>query len=80
MIILERNKIGYPQIFQIAETAKDTFNIRKLQLGKPYTLLCSKDSLELPMSFIYQPNKEEYVVINFKDSIHAYTNSKPINM
>jgi hypothetical protein len=44
-LILERNKIGYPKIFHIAEKAKDTFDIRKLQVGKPYTLLCSKDSL-----------------------------------
>lgn len=76
--ILERNKIGYPKIFHIAEKAKDTFDIRRLQLGKPYTLLCSKDSLELPKCFIYQPNLEEYVVINFEDSIHAYTSRKPI--
>ncbi|MFD2822712.1 peptidoglycan DD-metalloendopeptidase family protein [Lacinutrix iliipiscaria] len=77
--ILERNNIGYPHIFQIAEKAKDTFDIRKLQVGKPYTLLCSKDdSLQKPKCFIYQPNKEEYVVINFQDSIHAYTSTKPI--
>ncbi len=76
--ILERNKIGYPKIFHIAEKAKDTFDIRRLQVGKPYTLLCSKDSLEIPESFIYQPNKEEYVVINFKDSIHAFKSRKPI--
>lgn len=77
-LILERNKIGYPQIFQIAEQSRDTFDIRKLQIGKPYTILCSKDSLQKPQCFIYQPNKEEYVVINFKDSIHAYTSRKPI--
>ncbi|MBO3117936.1 peptidoglycan DD-metalloendopeptidase family protein [Winogradskyella sp. DF17] len=77
--ILERNKIGYPKIFQIAEKAKDTFDIaRRLVPGKPYTLLCSKDSLEIPTAFIYQPNVEEYVVINFKDSIQAYTSKKPI--
>tara|TARA_R110000868_G_scaffold28686_4_gene107302 strand:- start:1666 stop:2937 length:1272 start_codon:yes stop_codon:yes gene_type:complete len=76
--ILERNKIGYPRIFNIAEKAKDSFDIRKLQVGKPYTLLCSKDSLEIPRCFIYQPNLEEYVVVNFQDSIHAYTSRKPI--
>ncbi len=76
--ILERNRIGYPKIFHIAEKAKDSFDIRRLQVGKPYTLLCSKDSLELPKCFIYQPTQEEYVVINFHDSIHAYTNRKPI--
>jgi len=76
--ILERNKIGYPQIFSIAEKAKDTFDIRRLQVGKPYTLLCSNDSLEIPKHFIYQPNQEEFVVISFQDSIHAYTSRKPI--
>jgi len=77
-LILERNKIDYPKIFNIAQKAKDTFDIRKLQVGRPYTLLCSKDSLEIPKCFIYQPNIEEYVVVNFQDSIHAYTSRKPI--
>ncbi|MDT0557797.1 peptidoglycan DD-metalloendopeptidase family protein [Ichthyenterobacterium sp. W332] len=77
--ILERNNIGYPQIFQIAEKAKDSFDIsRELQIGKPYTLLCSKDSLEQAKCFIYQPNLEDYVVINFQDSIEAYRSKKPI--
>jgi murein DD-endopeptidase MepM/ murein hydrolase activator NlpD len=77
--ILERNKIGYPKIFHIAEKAKDTFDIRKLQVGRPYTLLCSKDSLQLPQCFIYQPSKEEYVVVDFKDSItQAYIKRKPV--
>lgn len=76
--ILDRYKIEYPKIFSIAEKARDTFDIRRLQIGKPYTLLCSKDSLESPRCFIYQPNMEEYVVISFQDSIHAYTSRKPI--
>ncbi|MBP1840316.1 M23 family metallopeptidase [Formosa algae] len=76
--ILERNNIGFSKIYQIAEKAKDSFDIRKIQIGKPYTLLCAKDSLETPKCFIYQPNKEEYVVVNFQDSIHAYTSRKPI--
>lgn len=82
-IILERNNIGYPEIFQIAEKAKDTFDIaRKLQVGKPYTLLYDKnnvnDSIQKPTTFIYQQNLEDYVVIDFKDSIQAYTRTKPI--
>lgn len=76
--ILERNNIPFPKIFQIAEKAKDSFDIRKLQLGKPYALLCSNDSLQSPKCFVYQPNKEEYVVIDFQDSIKAYTSRKPI--
>ncbi|NNE31275.1 MAG: peptidoglycan DD-metalloendopeptidase family protein [Winogradskyella sp.] len=81
--ILERNNIGYPKIFQIAEKARDTFDIRRLQIGKPYTLLFPKenkeDSIQQPNTFIYQPSIEEYVVINMKDSIHAYKSKKPIS-
>ncbi|GAL87878.1 peptidoglycan DD-metalloendopeptidase family protein [Jejuia pallidilutea] len=78
-VILERNNVGYPKIFNIAEKAKDTFDIaRSLQVGKPYTLLCAKDSLETAKCFIYQPNLEDYVVINFQDSIQAYRSTKPI--
>lgn len=80
--ILERNNIGYPAIFNIAEIAKDTFDIRKLHPGRPYTLLYSKesqnDSLPSPNTFIYQNNQEEYVVIGLKDSIHAYKSRKPV--
>ena len=50
--ILERNHIGYPRIFNIAEKAKDSFDIRNLKAGKPYTLLCAKDSLQTPQCFI----------------------------
>jgi murein DD-endopeptidase MepM/ murein hydrolase activator NlpD len=77
-VIMERNKLGYPEIFKIVQGAKDSFNIRTLLVGKPYTLLCAKDSLELPKCFIYQPNMEEFYVVNFQDSIHAYSSRKPI--
>ncbi|WP_178986646.1 M23 family metallopeptidase [Winogradskyella helgolandensis] len=80
--ILQRNNIGYSEIFKIAEVTKDTFDIRKLHPGRPYTLLYSKeseqDSLPSPNTFIYQNSQEEYVVIGLKDSIHAYKNRKPI--
>ena len=77
--ILQRNNIDYSVIYQIAQKAKDTFDIRKLQVGKPYTLLCSKDSLQKPECFIYQPDREQYVVINFQDSItKTYIRRKPI--
>lgn len=79
--ILQKNNIGYSKIFQIAEKTKDTFDIRKLVAGKPYTLLCTKDdSLQRPECFIYQENSVDYVVINFKDSINAYTESKPVKI
>ncbi|WP_455168720.1 peptidoglycan DD-metalloendopeptidase family protein [Aegicerativicinus sediminis] len=77
-LILQKNQIGYPHIYNIVEKTKDSFDTRKLQIGKPYTLLCSKDSINTPECFIYQPNAEEFVVIGLKDSLYAYKSRKPI--
>ncbi|HNU58772.1 MAG TPA: peptidoglycan DD-metalloendopeptidase family protein, partial [Aquaticitalea sp.] len=78
--ILQRHNIGVSQVHNIAETAKDSYDIRKLKIGKPYTLLCSKDSLQTPECFIYQPNEIDYVVIKFADSVVAYKESKPVRV
>ena len=78
--IMEKNKIGYPKIYNITNKIKDTFDVRWLTAGKPYTILSSKDSLEIPLVFIYQPNKVNYVVIHIGDSIHAYNEKKPITI
>ncbi|WP_366523559.1 peptidoglycan DD-metalloendopeptidase family protein [uncultured Kordia sp.] len=79
--ILEKNHVGYGTVFNIVEKTKDTFDVSKIGKGKPYTLLCTKgDSLQRPECFIYQPNSIDYVVIKFKDSINAYTESKPVKI
>lgn len=75
--ILERNRLGYPKIHHIVEQSKAVFDARQLRIGKPFTLLCAKDSINTPLSFIYQPNKVEYYVIEFCDSIVAYKSRKP---
>ncbi|RAV29528.1 M23 family metallopeptidase [Sinomicrobium soli] len=79
--ILAKNNLDYGKVYQIAEAAKDTYDIvRGLRVGKPYTLLFSKDSTQTPQCFIYQPNKVDYVVINFADSIQTYKDKKPVTV
>lgn len=80
--ILIKKKISYPQIYKIVQGIKDSFDIKWLTAGKPYTILSTKDSLEQPLYFIYQPNKVNYVVIDFSnfDSINAYNKKKPITI
>ncbi len=47
-VLLERNHLFYPQIHHIAEKTKAVFDVRQLRIGKPYTVLYSKDyTLEL---------------------------------
>jgi len=78
--ILSRYNVDFSQIYNIVSQTKDTFDIRQLRAGKPYMLLCSKDENHTPQSFIYQPNKIEYVVLEFCDSIVAYKQRKPVKI
>lgn len=77
--LLFENHIGFGRIEEIVQATKDTFNITKLNIGKPYTILRSKDSVEKAQYFIYQQSKIDYVVFDFaSDSItKAYTAKKP---
>ncbi len=80
-IILDRHHVFYPKINEIATTIKDTFDVRKVRAGKPYTILASKDTTEAAQIFIYKLNKIESTIINFKDSvINAYTYKKPVKI
>ncbi len=78
--ILERNNLYYPQIYNIVQKVKKVYDIRKINIGKPYTILSSKDSLKTPLVFIYQPNKIDYVVVSLTDSLWAEKKSKAVKI
>ena len=76
--ILEKNNLYYPQIYNIVQKAKQVFDVRKINIGKPYTVLFSKDSLKTPKLFIYQPNLIDYVLVSLTDSLWAEKKSKAV--
>jgi murein DD-endopeptidase MepM/ murein hydrolase activator NlpD len=78
--ILERNNLYYPQIYNIVQKVKKVYDIRKINIGKPYTILSSKDSLNTPQVFIYQPNKIDFVVVSLTDSLWAEKKSKAVKI
>jgi murein DD-endopeptidase MepM/ murein hydrolase activator NlpD len=79
--ILDRHRIAYPKVLEIVNKVKDTFDVRRIRAGMPYTILASKDSLEMAQVFIYKESKVRYTVLNFKDSIiSAYKAKKPVKI
>ena len=78
--ILENNNLFYPKIYNIVQATNKIFNIRKINVGRPYTILYSKDSLEIPELFIYQPNPIDYVVVSLSDSIWAERKQKEVEL
>ncbi len=78
--ILDTHHVAYPKVLEIVAAVKDTFDVRSLRSGKPYTILASKDSLEKAKVFIYQKNKIDYVAIDFTEEIKVENNKKPIRI
>ena len=79
-LILEKNNLFYPKIYDIVQEAKKVFDIRKINIGRPYTILSSKDSLNKPLIFIYQPNPIDYIVVSLGDSLWAEKKQKEVKL
>jgi murein DD-endopeptidase MepM/ murein hydrolase activator NlpD len=76
--ILGKHHVDYPKVLEIVNKIRDTFNVRKIKSGIPYTILAKNDSTEQALVFIYKHNLVRYTVIDFKDSIFAYNAEIPV--
>ena len=78
--ILFENHVGYAKIQAISDSVKDVFDTRRIQVGKPYVVLKAKDTTEAAKVFIYQKNREDYVVVDFEEDINAEEKSLPVTV
>ena len=75
--ILEDQGIDYPEIFRALEKTKNDVKFTKLQIGKPYTLIFTNDSIRELKAFVYHPTIEGYSFIQLRDSVYGKTLIKP---
>jgi murein DD-endopeptidase MepM/ murein hydrolase activator NlpD len=76
-LIDKQNIIGN-EVYDIVAKVKDTFDVRTIRIGKPYTILRSKDKTNKVQLFIYQPDNLNYYVIDFRDSIVVNKKKRPL--
>ena len=72
------NKVDYPKIAKISQDFKDTFDVRRIRVGKPYVILKSKDTTETAQIFIYENDAINYTVVDLRDSVVAYKDKKEV--
>ena len=78
--ILEDNGIDYPHVFNILEAIKGKVSVRKLTIGKSYSLFFSKDSIPTPKYFVYHPGPQSYTRIHLRDSLYGEEIKKPVRL
>ncbi len=81
--ILSNYGVSFSQIDEIAKkTRKTQYDVRYLKAEHPYALLCLKDTSEIEHAkvFIYELDKINYVVYDFRDSLKVYEGTKPVEI
>jgi murein DD-endopeptidase MepM/ murein hydrolase activator NlpD len=76
--IISKQNLNNNQVHNIVTKIKDTFDVRSIRKGKPYTILRSKDRKHKIQYFIYQPDRLNYYIIDFRDSIVANKKTRPV--
>lgn len=76
--ILLPYQIDYSIIDALAKKSKSIFDVRRIAVGKNYTLLVSKDSIRKAKYFIYEIDAVDYVVYDLTDSIVIERKKRPI--
>ncbi|RZJ35122.1 MAG: M23 family peptidase [Flavobacterium sp.] len=78
--LLERQNLDTLQVHEIVTTIRDTFDVRRITKGKPYTLLRTLDRRHKLQAFIYQPDRLTYYVVDLRDTISATRKTKPVTI
>lgn len=76
--LMLQNKVDYPKIAKVSEQFKDTFDVRRIMVGKPYVILKSKDTTASAQIFIYENDRINYTVVDFRDTVVAYKDKKAV--
>ncbi len=67
--ILQPHNINQTQMNELRLKGRQVFNLRGMQAGHPYTLLCDNDSAQTARYFIYEPSVKEYIIFDLRDTI-----------
>ncbi|MDP2423560.1 MAG: metalloendopeptidase, partial [Bacteroidales bacterium] len=79
-VLLQRYKVDHGTINSLVRQSEGIFDVRKIKAGNKYTVICSKDSVNTPLYFIYEDSPATYVVYGLGDSLHVHYGKKDMEL
>lgn len=76
--ILYANHIDHPQIAEIVNKSQGIFDVRRVNAGKEFTIICADDSTGKACYFIYQEDPTNYVVMDLTNEMDVYRGKKEV--
>ncbi|MBZ9652679.1 peptidoglycan DD-metalloendopeptidase family protein [Psychroflexus montanilacus] len=78
--IMDSHGVSPAKVYQLTEGIPDSvMNFKRINYGKPYVILKSKDTTQRVEHFVYQKSKINYAVISL-DSVKGEAKSKPVTI
>ena len=78
--ILQNFGVSDAKIYAIAQTSKNMFDLRKLSIGKKYSIIHKMDSNKTIDYFIFEPDLKSFVVFSLGDSLYTRVYRKKIDI
>ena len=74
--LMKKHKADYQKVIQATRSYRTVFDLRRIRRGRPYRILKSKDSLNKAQVFIYENDKLNYTLVDFRDSVEVSRNQR----
>ncbi|MEZ7971436.1 MAG: peptidase M23, partial [Cyclobacteriaceae bacterium] len=78
--ILQNFGVSDAKIYAIAQTSKNIYDLRKLNVGKKYSIVHKMDSNKTVDYFIFEPDLKSFVVFSLGDSVYTRVHHKKIDL
>ena len=78
-IMLSRDA-DYQKVDQAARASRSSFDLRKIQVGKPYRILTTCDDEQRPVVFIYENDFLNYTVADLREDVKVYEEKHPYDL
>lgn len=78
--IMHKYGLSAAEIHHINESVKDSFDLRKLNAGRPYIMVNHRDNPDSLAAFIYEKNKIEYAIIHLGDQPQVELKKHPVTL
>ncbi|MCU0370268.1 MAG: peptidoglycan DD-metalloendopeptidase family protein [Bacteroidales bacterium] len=76
--ILSLYDIGSEIIHQVANLSRPVFDVRKMKVGNPYTVMFTKDTVPEVAYFIYEEDEISYITYQLKDQLRVNKGEKEL--
>lgn len=78
--ILSAHHVANDLIYQLVQKAEGVFDLRRMQVGKPYSVFCTKDETGQAKCMVYEPDPSYFVVFDLRREPDVYKVEKEVKV